>query len=180
MKINVKQIFFVLTGLAIVTAFFLFMQHNNVEASKKNGKKFDDWVVQCSEGDKENKIPAICLLTQQINAQDKDKQTQQVLGLYQIGYFGEKKELKMIETLPLGIRVDAGTSIVSSKKLIAPGKFTSCSTGGCQAVAEISNDDLKTILNNKENTVVFMNLQGSAVALPFSTKGLEAGLKFIK
>lgn len=178
MKTNVKQLSFVFAGLAIITTIFLLTKSGHVEASDKEGKKFDDWSVQCTKEDTKNNVSAMCLLSQQINVTKDDKQ--EPLALYQIGYIGPKKELKMVQTLPLGVRVDAGTSIVSSKKLIAPGKFSVCTQNGCQAVAEISDADLKTMLKTNENTVVFMNIEGKQVAMPISTKGLEEGLKFIK
>jgi len=121
----------------------------------------------------------VCLLNQQINVTQEDK-TQQPVALFQIGYFGPKQELKLIQTLPLGVRIEAGTSIISSKKLIAPGKYTTCIAGGCQAVVPISNADLKALLSNSENVVAFMNLEGKQLSLPISIKGLEEGLSYIK
>jgi invasion protein IalB len=178
MKTNIKQLAFVFSGLAIITIVFLLTKSGNVEASDKNGKQFDDWSVQCNKEGPEDKKITVCLLTQLVNVTKDDKQ--EPLALYQLGYIGPKKELKMIQTMPLGIRIDAGTSIISSKKLIAPGKFSVCTQVGCQAVADISSSDLKTILNNNENSVVFMNIEGKQVVMPLSTKGLEEGLKFIK
>ncbi len=80
----------------------------------------------------------------------------------------------------IGIRLDSGTSIISSKKLITPGKFTVCNQSGCQSISDISEEDLKTILNTTENTVAFMNTEGKQVGIPFSIKGLSEGLKYIK
>ncbi len=178
MTSNVKRLAFVFLGLAIISIVFILMKHNSVEASSKNGKKFEDWTVQCNKVDDKENSQEVCLLTQQINVTQDDKQ--QPLALYQIGYIGPKRELKMIQMLPLGVRLDAGTSIVSSKNLIAPGKFTICNQSGCQAVADISDADLKTIVNNNENTVVFMNAESKTISMPMSIKGLEKGLNFLK
>lgn len=178
MKTNVKQAIFVVIGLAIISAVFIFTKPNSVEASKQEGKKFDDWVVSCSKPDEKTKTPQLCFLIQQVNITKEDKQ--ELIAIYQIGYFGSNKELKMIQTLPLGIRIEAGTSIVVSKNLVAPGKYSTCTALGCQAVAAISDADLKTILGSKEANLVFMNLDGQQVPLPLSTKGLEEGLKYIK
>lgn len=114
----------------------------------------------------------------QLNITQEDKQ--QPIAAFQIGYFGENKDLKIIQTLPLGIRLEAGTSIISSKKLIAPGKYTICTQTGCQAVAPISDADLETLMSTQENPVVFTNLEGKQLTLPLSIKGLKAGLKYIK
>ena len=178
MKSSIQKLIFVFLGLAVIVAVFLLTKSTYVQASQKDGKKFDDWSVSCTKEDSKASIPAVCLLSQQINVTQDN--TQQPLALYQIGYIGAQKELKLISTLPLGVRVDAGTSIISSNKLIVPGKFTVCTQSGCQAVADLSEEDLKTLLNSTENTVAFMNIEGKQVAIPFSTKGLAEGLKFIK
>lgn len=178
MKINIKQISFVILGLVIVTALFAISRLNVATAAKKDGKQFDDWVVTCTPEDEKTKSPEVCLLSQQLNITQDDKQ--QPLALFQIGYFGKEKELKMIQTLPLGLRLEAGTSIISSKKLIAPGKYTTCTQAGCQAVATITDADLKTLTSTQENSVAFMNLEGKQISWPISVKGLEKGLQYIK
>lgn len=178
MKTNIKQSIFVIVGIAIVSIVFILTKPGNVEASKQEGKKFEDWVVSCSPIDEKTKAQQICVLTQQVNVTKDDKQ--QVIAVYQIGYFGPKKELRMIETLPLGIRIEAGTSIIISKNLLAPGKYTTCTNLGCQAVADISDADLKTVLSTKEANVAFMNVDGQQLSLPLSTKGLQEGLEYLK
>jgi invasion protein IalB len=175
MNINIKQISFVILGLVIVTAVFGLLKFNIAKAAKKDGKKFDDWVVLCSSANKETKTPEVCLLSQQLDLTQADKQ--QSIALFQVGYFGPKKELKMIQTIPLGVRIEAGTSIISSKKLIAPGEYTTCAQSGCRAVASISDSDLKTLTSAKENSVAFMNLEGKQITLPISIKGMDKGLK---
>jgi len=179
MKTNTKQIAFVVIGLLIVSAVFTFSKLNMASAAKTDGKKFDDWMVSCKPADEKTNTPEMCLLNQQVNVTQEDK-TQQPMALYQIGYFGPQKELKLIQTLPLGIRIEAGTSIISSKKLIAPGKYTTCIASGCQAVVPLSDADLKALLSNSENAVAFMNLEGKQLTLPLSIKGLEEGLNYIK
>lgn len=179
MKTNAKQLTFVILGLLIVTAVFTFSKLNVASAAKTDGKKFGDWQVACTPADEKTKTPEVCMLNQQINVTQEDK-TQQPVALFQIGYFGPKQELKLIQTLPLGVRIEAGTSIISSKKLIAPGKYTTCIAGGCQAVVSLSNADLKALFSNSENVVAFMNLEGKQLSLPISIKGLEEGLNYLK
>jgi invasion protein IalB len=174
----VRKSIFVFLGIAFIVSIFLITKFSYVEASKKDDKKFDDWSAGCTKEDANTKVPAICLLSQQVNITEDN--TQKPLALYQIGYIGSKKELKLIVTLPLGIRLDSGTSIISSSKLVAPGKFTVCNQSGCQAISDISEEDLKTILNSSENKIGFMNTEGKQIDIPFSAKGLSEGLKYIK
>ena len=178
MKTNIKQVVFVIVGLVIITAIFALTKLNTASADKKDGTKFEDWVVACTPKNDETKTPETCVLSQQINITKDDKQ--QPIALFQIGYLGPKKELQLVQVLPLGINIEAGTSIISSKKLIAPGKYKTCLENGCTAVASISDADLKALFANGENSVAFMNLKGEQITLPMSVKGLEKGLNYIK
>ena len=86
----------------------------------------------------------------------------------------------MTQILPLGPNLLLGTSIISSEKLIAPGKYTTCTAGGCYALAEISNQDLDTILSSSNNVLGFISAEGKQINLPISTKGLKEGLISLK
>jgi len=178
MSSNVKKISFVIFGLIIAAAIFAFAQSNIANAAKKNGKKFGDWSVSCTEADAKTKTPQICSLTHQVVIQQDGKT--HPFAFFQMRYVGEKKELKFIQKLPVGVGLEAGTSIISSKKFIAPGKYLTCFSDGCQAVAGVSDADLKTLLANKENTLAFMTVDGRQMAVAIPTKGLAKGLKYIK
>lgn len=173
-----KKGLFIIAGLAVIAIAVFIGKSNNVHATKKEGTKFDDWVVACSPKDEKTNTPELCLLTQQINLNQDDKT--QVLAVYKVGYFGENKELKIIQMLPLGVSLVAGTSIVAEKELIISGKYTVCNQVGCQAVADISPEDLKKFVDNKETSVAFVNASGEVTSLPISSKGLEKGLDFLK
>ena len=170
-----NKLFFILTGLVIIgTGFFVSKEHI-AQAGSKEGQKFDDWTVACSKDEKKKQT---CLLTQQITVTKDDKA--QIIAVYQIGYFGKDKTLKMIQIVPLGINLQIGTSIISGDKLIAPGKFAVCTTVGCQAVADISDNDLNTILSNAQNSLGLMGADGKQANISMSNKGLKEGLEAIK
>ena len=44
---------------------------------------------------------------------------------------------------------------ISSKKMIAPGKYTTCTQSGCQAVASISDTNLKTLISTKASRMFY-------------------------
>ncbi|WP_425363993.1 invasion associated locus B family protein [Candidatus Tisiphia endosymbiont of Hybos culiciformis] len=174
----VKKSLFVTAGLAVMGLGLFFGNPSRVDAAVKEGRTFSDWVVKCTTSADKKRV---CFLQQVINSTKDDKQ--QMLAMYQVGYFGSGKErsLKMIQIIPTDVSVVPGTSIISSKKLAAPGKYINCTKDSCQAIADISDNDLKTILSSDGNPVVgFMNSAGQQVNLPFSTKGLEEGLKALK
>ncbi len=173
----VKRSLFVTTGLAVIGLGLFFGNPSRVDAAIKEGKKFSDWVVNCTTtADKKQ----VCFLSQTINSTKDDKQ--QVLAIYQVGYFGSGKtrSLKMVQIIPTDVSIAPGTSIISSKKLIAPGKYVNCTKDSCQAIVDISDNDLKIILSDGNPSVGFMSSVGQQINLPFSTKGLEEGLKALK
>lgn len=178
MSRNIQKAIYMLIGLTIVTTLFIFFKLNIANGAKIDGKRFEDWIVSCTLANEKTKTSEICVLNQQLDMTQDDKK--QPVALFQIGYFGPKKELKIIQTLPLGVRLEAGTSIINSKNLIAPGKYVTCLATGCQSVAVITNNDLKLILSNPENSVAFMNMEGQQLSLPLSTKGLKEGLEYLK
>lgn len=175
---NIKRISYVLAGLVVVTVVFSLSKFNIANAAKENGKQFGKWTVACTPKDEKNTVTDICVLTQQVNITKDDKE--QPIAMFQFGYFGENKELKMVQTLPLGVSLEAGTSIISSKKFIVPGKYKTCTQIGCQALAPISDSDLKSLLTNKDNSVAFMSTDGQQINLPLSTEELAKALKYIK
>lgn len=175
MKSCYKKTLFIIAGLSIIGASFFFSKSNIVEAAIKEGEKFGDWTVSCVKDDKKKQI---CFLVQQVTTTKDDKT--QLVAAYQIGYFGKDKKLSMTQILPLGPNLLLGTSIISSEKLIAPGKYTTCTAGGCYALAEISNQDLDTILSSPNNVLGFISVEGKQINLPISTKGLKEGLISLK
>ena len=155
MCVPFKKVVYILSGLVIIGAGFFFGKSNIVQASVKEGQKFGDWAVACTKDEKDKQI---CLLNQQSQITQDDKV--EVLAAYQIGYVGDNKKLVMVQILPLGTLLQPGTAIISNEKLLAPGKFTNCSTQGCQALAEISEDDLKEILNANRSLIGYVNPEG--------------------
>lgn len=188
MKSRIRQLLFVLTGLIIITVCTFFGKFYAVDASVKEAQKFDDWVVSCSKDDKSGK--RICALCQEVNvkkdkhddAQNSDGKNEKlpIVATYQIGYFDQKK-LQILEILPLGVGLQAGTSIISEdKKLFAPGKYTVCNNIGCYAIADLSDKDLDILLSSNSNFVGVINAEGAQVNIPISTKGLRQGLKALR
>jgi len=175
MRLPFRKLVFIFSGLAIIGAGFFFGKTNIVQASVKEGQKFGDWAVTCV---KDNNSKQLCLLNQQSQITKDDKT--QVLAVYQVGYVGNDKKLVMVQILPLGSLIQPGTAIISNEKLLAAGKFTTCSSQGCQALAEISENDLKEILNSNQSLIGYVNAEGNQVSVPFSSKGLKEGLAALK
>ena len=168
-----SKIIFVFVGLFIIGAGFVWGRDNILPKAPVNGEKFEDWVVSCIK--KDDNTPEICFLSQQINLTQDDKT--QTIASYQVGYFGNNKVLQIIQVLPLGLNVEAGTTIISAKKLIASGKFKVCLPENCQAIADLKSSDLDNIIKNSDNFVGIINAEGKQINLPISNKGLKEALK---
>jgi invasion protein IalB len=173
---KVKQLAFVFLGLAIIGSGLFLGRNHFAHAGVKEGQKFDDWKIGCvKDADKKTS----CFLTQQITVTKDDKQ--EVLAIYQFGYSASpNKKLNMLQILPLGVSLQAGTGVVVGEKVIIPGKFTVCSALGCHSFAEVSKDELQELLAAEKTNTVFMNLEGKQIIIPISTKGLKEGLEALK
>ncbi|MGC0371330.1 MAG: hypothetical protein DGJ47_000016 [Rickettsiaceae bacterium] len=175
---SLKKITFALVGTLFTFATFTLLKNNNAIGAKQDGKVFEDWSVACSMQTINKKKAQLCVLKQSVNLKKEEKN--EIIAEYEIGYYGDKKELKIIQTLPLNIRLDAGTSIVSADKAVTSGKFIVCTKQGCQAISNLSDENLKIILQNDHSKIVFMSIYGKQIATPFSSKGLGAALSYIK
>ena len=185
-KVNTKKALFTLSGLAMIGIIVMFGRTYNVDAAVKAGQTFGDWSVACEkEGDKN-----VCFLSQVLTSQaeeskdkksKKDKPQIQRVAEFRIGYFGGSKELKMIQILPFGTSLQAGTSIILNKdKLVSPGKFTTCQPFGCLAVADLT-DTIGALADSTENTFVgIITIDGKQMNIPLSTKGLKEGVDSLK
>ena len=173
----IKKSLFVTTGIMAIACSLFFVPSNEVYADAKEGQKFVDWVVNCSEDANKKKI---CVLSQSLISNDKEKP--QTLAMFQIGYLGVGKDrsLKMAQIVPTDVAITPGTSIISAEQLLSSGKYIACTKDLCTAHAAISEKELKKILSKESAAVAIITSKGQQLNFPFSTKGLEAGLKALK
>ena len=174
---HIKKSLFVSAGIVAIAGSLFFVNSERVYASVKEGQKFIDWGVTCTENGNKKQI---CFLTQSLTATEKEKTKN--LAIFQIGYFGVGKErkLQMMQIIPADVTIAAGTSIISDKQLLSPGKYVSCNKEYCQAFAVISEKELATILSNENNVIALINSSRQQVNIPVSIKGLAEGLKALK
>jgi len=178
-KLDTKKLLFTLSGLAIITLIVLFARTYNVHASTKEGERFGDWVIGC-EKDEKNK--QLCFLSQVLTTKnDKDENNPQHVATFRMGYLGKSKDIKMLQILPFGANLQSGTSIILGKDMIiAPGKFTTCQAFGCIAVADLTKQDLDSMINATEAFIGIISVEGKQINITLSTKGLKEGLAALK
>lgn len=161
---------FMLFSSLIVAGFY------KANAALKDGQQFGDWAASCKENkDKKN----ICHLFQALEATDDSKRK---IASFKVGYFGSDS-LKIIEILPFGVNLQAGSAIISddqNERLLAKGQFVTCHEYGCVAHAELTEPDLEVILNAKNNHIRIMSMEGKLINIPISNKGLAEAIKSLK
>jgi invasion protein IalB len=208
-KCNTKKAIFILSGIAAIVLIVMFGRSYNSNKSvepaansstesytgtAKAGERFGDWSVACEkeQGQDGAADKNVCFLSQVLTSQPaadtssdkkdkKEKVSVQKVAEFRIGYFGGSKELKMIQILPFGINLQAGTSIIITKdKLVSPGKFTTCQPFGCLAVADLT-DTIDSIASATESAFVgVMTIDGKQMNIPLSIKGLKDGVAALK
>ena len=170
-----KKLLFIASGLLTIITGFIIGKSHLVHASLKDGQTFDDWAVSCIQN---NQKKQVCFLNQ-YHEIVKDNQ-KEIIAAYQFGYIGSDKKLIMTQSLPLGISLQPGTTIISDSKIIAPGKFKTCTQNGCQVTVTISDAELEDILSTGKNYVAMMDLENKQINIPLSNKGLKEGLTAVK
>jgi len=168
-----RKALFAITGAALLVLLVVVGRSSYVQAALKEGQKFDDWVVAC---EKDAKKKQVCFLSQVLSSAEDPKQK---VAEFRIARF-DGKDIKMIQILPFGVNLQSGTSIISGKDLLSPGKFTTCQPFGCIAVADLTQGDLENIMTNETNAVGVIGADGKQTNIILSNKGLKEGLEALK
>lgn len=159
-------------------------------AAQKIGKTYGDWVIVTEKNEQTKKTTTF--LQQVLSSTDEkseDKKPVQ-LAVYRF-LLSDKKELILSEVIPQGALLQPGTALFAIEKLvqgkdeqegkfIATGKYTVCQNTVCEAVAPISDQDLKTIVSSEAVYLSAVNLEGKQVNFQFSVKGLKEGIAALK
>jgi invasion protein IalB len=171
-----KKNIFVTIGLALAVSLIFVGKNTATYAAVKEGARFEDWVVVCEKNEaNKDKNSNLCYLSQSLSKDDKK------IAEFKVGYFGPEKKLQMLQVLPLGVNVAAGSAIVVDKEVIAPGKFVACYNYGCLAIADLKEADLKKLYSPSDSYIgIFIAEANKQVNLKFSTKGLKKGIEALK
>lgn len=186
----IKKFVFVLSGVLLIGGGFAVGKTAKVNASSKEmkgaigseSKRFGHWFLNCTEGDKDTKKTKTCFLTQQVFDKSDGKDSK-VLAVYNVRYASKengKRELGIVEVLPPDVFISHGTSIITDKKLIAPGKYVTCVDKYCAAFAPLSSGDLETFLSGSNSSVAMIDHDGKQVNFYISKEGLREGIEALK
>lgn len=155
--------------ISIISSFY------NAYASSKesNDQKFGDWTMSCKKkGDDAN---SKCFISQTLESKDDPKNKIANLKLR----YSKEGNLKIIETLPFGIKIQSGAHIISGGRddsPIAEGEFVTCHDYGCIAHAILDEEEMNFIIHSDKNVLRVSSMEGKLVNIPFSNKGLKEAL----
>lgn len=147
----------------------------NIYASSKenNDQKFADWTMSCKK--KGDDASSTCFISQTLESKDESKNKIANLKLR----YSKEGMLKLVETLPFGIKIQAGSYIISGGRDDGPigeGEFITCHDYGCIAHAILYEEEVNAIIQSDKNVLRVTSMEGKLVDIPFSNKGLKEAL----
>lgn len=161
----VRQALAVFLGMASYAA---------IAAEPASPKRFDDWFIECGQGEQAKR----CYATQELTAQGNDRA--RILKV-SVGYIGPKGEPMVVVLLPLGIDLHAGAAFAIDGKDQIAFDVQQCLGDGCVGAAVLQEPTLRTLLEAKQVMVGMRPFGGGqTVAVPVSPKGLKAAMASLK
>lgn len=159
--------------LYFMLAFSFIVSIYNANASGNEDQKFVDWTMSCKQ--KSGDSSSTCFISQTLESKDEAKNKIANLKLR----YSKEGVLKLIETLPFGIKIQLGSHIISEGKVdnpIAEGEFITCHDYGCIAHAILYEEEVRDIIESKKNVLRVTSMEGKLVDIPFSNNGLKEAL----
>jgi len=138
------------------------------------GKTFGDWGIHCeAQADRSEK----CFASQY---QFVTESGQRVVNV-NFGYLGPKGEAKVVAFLPLGIDLQAGTSIKFEPGPQVALVVETCLPEGCRATATLNAAAQKAVRESKEINILILPFgKDQLTALAISVKGLAQAFTSLK
>jgi len=144
------------------------------QAKPVNGKSYENWTVRCEmpKGSKQEQ----CFIFQNLVLK---KGGQRVLHVA-IGYIKGRPDPVALITMPLGISLPPGGSIVIDDGDPIRFQIERCEPAGCRAGMTLKDKLLTAFKKGIKATVTFMDASRRPINVPLSLKGFTAGLKALK
>jgi invasion protein IalB len=131
-------------------------------------ERFDDWRVSCPPTEAQD---AACEITTDLIGESQRDGTVTAHAIITSGKDG--KEV-MNFTLPYGVALVAGMGLHIGQDPVRVFPFRTCNAAGCIAATTLGEDLFNALKNGDDAAIVFARLDGRAVSLPLSLKGLSA------
>lgn len=137
-------------------------------------KRFDDWIVVCSDKGKDGK--QMCQAAQKVTIKESGKQLMQVL----VGYSPEATKPIAIFFLPLGMLLPKGAKLSIGDGEIGRLAVQRCEPSGCIAPMELTDEILTKFKAASTGKIMVTNAEGKEIDIPLSLKGFSAAFGELK
>ena len=125
-----------------------------------------NWVSNCSAPSR--KVPLSCSMEQRVLLRD----TGQQLGRAAVQTGGpEPRTPGLLLHLPLGLSIEAGTSVVVDADTPVKLAIQTCDASGCYAASPLKGELLTAMQRGRELKVTFEDLQRKPITVSFTLEG---------
>ena len=145
-----------------------------LQALPENGQKFRDWTARC-EIKKETGQPT-CFVFQNLLLKKENKRLLHVA----VGYLTENEQPVAFFTLPLGVSLPGGLSLIIDNGKPVRIRYERCDASGCLAPLALTDTLVKSLKGGRWARVAFFDATRREVSIPVSLLGFTAGLKSLK
>lgn len=143
-------------------------------------EKFDDWIYRCTDTQENKQFTKNCEILQIQQAKQEDQVTNVlILAIAQVKGEkpGDKPALMMTSVVPLNVFLLEGILFTIEKQNVMQIPFRYCNQQGCWSQVMLDNKTLDTFKKGNEGKARFMIMNGQAIDVKFSLKGLTKALE---
>lgn len=157
------------TALAI---FFVLTSVAEAQSVRQTGRIFRDWTEACEAGKQGHEV---CFVFQRVSYQGK-----QVANIT-LGFKPGKSGPVAVINMPLGaVHLPDGLRVRTDQGVDGWGAFKFCDKRGCHVELDVEPQLLAAMQAGANGWLMFYDLRREAIQLPFSLRGLTAGLQSLQ
>lgn len=161
--------FFAAVSLGLIVAISSIAEAQSV---RQTGRTFRDWTEACEAGAQGREI---CFVFQRVSYRGK-----QVANIT-LGFKPGKSGPVAVINMPLGaIHLPDGLRVRTDQGIDGWGPFKFCDTKGCHVELDIEPQLLAALKAGTNGWLLFYDLRREPIQLPFSLRGLTAGLQSLR
>ena len=142
------------------------------QSVRQTGRTFRDWTEACEAGGQGREI---CFIFQRVSYQGKP------VANITLGFKPGKNSPVAVINMPLGaIHLPDGLRVRTDQNIDGWGAFKFCNQKGCHVELDVEPQLLAAMQAGSNGWLLFYDLRREAIQLPFSLRGLTAGLQSLR
>ena len=172
-----KEAKFMIRALHVIAAMALAMivvlgSVAEAQSVRQTGRTFRDWTEACEAGDQGQEV---CFIFQRVSYKGK-----QVANIT-LGFKPGKRGPVAVINMPLGaVHLPDGLRVRTDQGVDGWGAFKFCDKRGCHVELDVEPQLLAAMQAGSNGWLLFYDLRREAIQLPFSLRGLTAGLQSLQ